>query len=34
MTLWNMTGFEPMPADYDQIVEAIVKVYPAPVPAK
>jgi ABC-type phosphate/phosphonate transport system substrate-binding protein len=34
MTLWNMTGFEPMPADYDQIVDAIVKVYPAPVPAK
>ena len=34
MTLWNMTGFEPMPADYDQIVEASVKVYPAPVPAK
>ena len=34
LTLWKLTGFEPIPADYDQIVDAIVKVYPTPVPAK
>jgi ABC-type phosphate/phosphonate transport system substrate-binding protein len=34
MTLWKMTGFEPVPADYDRIMAAILKVYPAPAPTK
>jgi ABC-type phosphate/phosphonate transport system substrate-binding protein len=29
MTLWRLTAFEPVPADYDQTVAAILKVYPA-----
>jgi ABC-type phosphate/phosphonate transport system substrate-binding protein len=30
MTLWKLTSFEPVPADYDQTLTEIVKVYPAP----
>jgi hypothetical protein len=30
MTLWKLTGFEPVPPDYDQTLTEIVKVYPAP----
>lgn len=30
MTLWKLTGFEAVPQDYDKILTAIVKVYPAP----
>lgn len=30
MTLWRLTGFEDVPADYDQVVAAIVKAYPPP----
>jgi ABC-type phosphate/phosphonate transport system substrate-binding protein len=30
LTLWQITGFEPVPDDYDQTVADIVKAYPAP----
>jgi ABC-type phosphate/phosphonate transport system substrate-binding protein len=30
LTLWKMTGFEPVPSDYDQCLTAISKLYPAP----
>jgi ABC-type phosphate/phosphonate transport system substrate-binding protein len=30
MTLWKLTGFEPVPADYDQTLTEIIKAYPAP----
>jgi ABC-type phosphate/phosphonate transport system substrate-binding protein len=30
MTLWKLTGFEEVPADYDQTLTEIVKAYPAP----
>lgn len=30
MTLWKLTGFEPVPSDYEQTLTEIVKVYPAP----
>ena len=33
MTLWKLTAFEPVPADFDQTVTAIVKAYPPPAPA-
>jgi ABC-type phosphate/phosphonate transport system substrate-binding protein len=29
LTLWQLTGFEPVPADYDQTVTDIVKAYPS-----
>jgi ABC-type phosphate/phosphonate transport system substrate-binding protein len=30
MTLWKLTAFEPVPADFDQLVADIIRVYPAP----
>jgi hypothetical protein len=33
MTLWKLSGFEEVPPDYDQILLAIVKAYPAPAPS-
>jgi ABC-type phosphate/phosphonate transport system substrate-binding protein len=30
----RLTGFEPVPADYQKLVDEIIKVYPAPAPAK
>jgi ABC-type phosphate/phosphonate transport system substrate-binding protein len=30
LTLWKLTGFEAVPADYDQTLKAIVKAYPPP----
>jgi ABC-type phosphate/phosphonate transport system substrate-binding protein len=30
MTLWKMSGFEAIPADYEQIMTEILKCYPAP----
>ena len=30
MTLWKLTAFEPIPADYDQLLTSIVKTYPPP----
>lgn len=30
LTLWKLTGFEPIPNDFDQTVAAIVKAYPPP----
>jgi ABC-type phosphate/phosphonate transport system substrate-binding protein len=30
LTLWKLTGFQPVPADYEQILTEIVKAYPAP----
>jgi ABC-type phosphate/phosphonate transport system substrate-binding protein len=30
MTLWQLTGFESVPQDYEQTLTNIVKVYPAP----
>jgi hypothetical protein len=32
MMLWNITGFGAIPANYDQQLNAIAKLYPAPVP--
>ena len=32
LTLWRMSGFEPIPKDYDQILAEIVKAYPPPAP--
>jgi ABC-type phosphate/phosphonate transport system substrate-binding protein len=29
MTLWKLTAFEPIPADYEQTLENILKTYPA-----
>jgi ABC-type phosphate/phosphonate transport system substrate-binding protein len=33
MTLWKLTGFEPVPADYAAKCDAIMKAYPSPVAA-
>jgi ABC-type phosphate/phosphonate transport system substrate-binding protein len=33
MTLWKLTGFEQVPADYDQNLIDIAKVYPPPAPS-
>ena len=30
MTLWKLTGFEPVPPDYDETLANIVKAYPPP----
>jgi ABC-type phosphate/phosphonate transport system substrate-binding protein len=30
MTLWKLTSFEPVPADYPQVLNNIRQVYPAP----
>jgi ABC-type phosphate/phosphonate transport system substrate-binding protein len=30
MSLWKLTAFEPVPADYQQVLENIRKTYPAP----
>lgn len=30
LTLWKITGFEPIPADYEKTLTNIVKAYPAP----
>lgn len=30
LTLWKLTGFETVPADYDQLLTDIAKAYPAP----
>jgi ABC-type phosphate/phosphonate transport system substrate-binding protein len=30
MTLWKLTGFEPVPPDYDRTLTEIAKAYPAP----
>jgi ABC-type phosphate/phosphonate transport system substrate-binding protein len=30
MTIWKLTSFEPVPADYPQTVARILKLYPAP----
>jgi ABC-type phosphate/phosphonate transport system substrate-binding protein len=30
MTLWKMTGFEPVPEDYPRLLNAILKSYPVP----
>jgi ABC-type phosphate/phosphonate transport system substrate-binding protein len=30
MTLWKLTAFEPVPADYEKILNDIVKAYPPP----
>ncbi len=30
LTLWKLTGFQPVPADYEQTLADIVKAYPAP----
>jgi ABC-type phosphate/phosphonate transport system substrate-binding protein len=34
LTLWKLTGFEPVPADYEQTLKAIAKAYPAPAAKK
>ncbi len=35
LTMWKLTGFEPVPQDYEQTLTEIVKSYPAPAkPAK
>jgi ABC-type phosphate/phosphonate transport system substrate-binding protein len=31
LSLWNMAGFQPVPANYQQQLDDIVKTYPAPV---
>jgi ABC-type phosphate/phosphonate transport system substrate-binding protein len=31
MTLWKLTAFQPVPADYEQTLTDIVKAYPAPI---
>ena len=31
LTLWKITGFEPVPADYDQVIRDIAVRYPPPV---
>ena len=31
--LWNLNGFEDVPADYEAQLETIRKAYPTPVPA-
>lgn len=33
MSMWKLTGFEPVPADYEQACANIMKAYPPPVPA-
>ena len=33
MTLWKLTGFEPVPSDYDQALTDIAKAYPPPAPS-
>lgn len=33
LMLWKITGFEPVPDDYEQALATIVKAYPAPAPA-
>lgn len=33
MTLWRLTAFEPIPADYEQTLREIVKTYPATAPS-
>jgi ABC-type phosphate/phosphonate transport system substrate-binding protein len=30
LTLWQLTGFEPVPSDYDETVANIIKAYPPP----
>jgi hypothetical protein len=30
MTLWRLTAFEPIPADYEKTLTDIVKAYPPP----
>ena len=30
LTMWKLTGFEPIPDDYEQTLKDIVKTYPAP----
>jgi ABC-type phosphate/phosphonate transport system substrate-binding protein len=30
MALWRLTGFEPVPEDYDEMVASILKAYPQP----
>ena len=30
LTLWKLTGFEPVPADYAQTLADIVRAYPPP----
>ena len=30
LTLWQLTAFQPVPADYEKLVSDIVKVYPPP----
>jgi ABC-type phosphate/phosphonate transport system substrate-binding protein len=30
LTLWKLTGFEPVPSDFDQLVTDIAKAYPPP----
>ena len=30
LTLWKLTGFEPVPADYQETLDRILKAYPAP----
>jgi ABC-type phosphate/phosphonate transport system substrate-binding protein len=32
MTLWKLTGFEPIPDDYEQLLTSISRVYPPPKP--
>jgi len=34
MTLWKLTGFAPVPADYDETLTNILKAYPRPAGAK
>jgi len=29
--MWRLTGFEPIPAEYEQTLSSIAKAYPAPV---
>lgn len=33
LTIWRLTAFEPVPADYEQTLRDIVKAYPATAPA-
>jgi ABC-type phosphate/phosphonate transport system substrate-binding protein len=30
LSLWKMTGFEPIPDDFEEILESVVKTYPPP----
>jgi hypothetical protein len=30
LTLWKLTGFEPVPEDYDAVLTNIIKPYPPP----